>query len=359
MQCPSCNKEIVPGAFFCTWCETYVVDPNLGTKAGLFSRFIALLIDPFIGLSFFIFTFLFSGMIVSGMESSEGKIALMIAGGFNFIYFVFFLYLISLGYTPGKILLGLKVITKTTGRNPGFGKMFLREIIGRFLSSLFGGLGLLWALFDKNGQAWHDKLVGTVVIKEKNPFKARKKKEIAIAGVSLLALLILAGVVAGIAGASDSSDRVISSNYSSSNYGSTPQPTNYAPSVSGDIQSQISTMLNRWLASWNNKNFMAYRELYSTSFFGIKRTKRGKTTYYTYDSWMNDRLKMMNHANWLSVEVRNLRFRSATNDEVEIQFDQYYLSDTYSDWGPKIIKFRREGYDWKIIYEEMLYANPL
>lgn len=52
-----------------------------------------------------------------------------------------------------------------TGAIPGFGAMFVREVFGRFLSGLVSGVGYLWALIDKNGQAWHDKLAGTVVVK--------------------------------------------------------------------------------------------------------------------------------------------------------------------------------------------------
>jgi uncharacterized RDD family membrane protein YckC len=58
------------------------------------------------------------------------------------------------------------VVDQRNGDIPGFGKMFLREIVGRFLSGLFFGLGYFWSLFDKNAQAWHDKLAGTVVIKK-------------------------------------------------------------------------------------------------------------------------------------------------------------------------------------------------
>jgi len=43
--------------------------------------------------------------------------------------------------------------------------MFIREIFGRILSALFFSLGYIWALFDKNSQALHDKLAGTVVLK--------------------------------------------------------------------------------------------------------------------------------------------------------------------------------------------------
>ena len=83
---------------------------------------------------------------------------------FPVAYLIWFLKLLRQGLTPGKKLLGLQVIRAQTGQYPGFGFMFLREIVGRILSALFGGLGYLWALFDKNAQAWHDKLAETVVV---------------------------------------------------------------------------------------------------------------------------------------------------------------------------------------------------
>ena len=69
-------------------------------------------------------------------------------------------------------LLSVQVVHHQTGAIPGFGKMFLREIIGKFVSGLFLGLGYFWAIFDKNNQAWHDKLAGTVVIKATGVKKA-------------------------------------------------------------------------------------------------------------------------------------------------------------------------------------------
>ncbi len=68
--------------------------------------------------------------------------------------------------TPGKKLLGLQVVKYQTGEAPGFGTMLLRDF-SRIISGLFFGLGYFWALFDKNGQAWHDKIAGTVVLKRK------------------------------------------------------------------------------------------------------------------------------------------------------------------------------------------------
>jgi predicted anti-sigma-YlaC factor YlaD len=44
--------------------------------------------------------------------------------------------------------------------------MLVREIVGKFVSGLFLGIGYFWAIFDKEGQAWHDKIAGTVVTRQ-------------------------------------------------------------------------------------------------------------------------------------------------------------------------------------------------
>ncbi len=68
------------------------------------------------------------------------------------------------GATPGKKVLKIKVIDKNTGKTPGYLKAFLREFVGKFISSVVLSLGYLWAVWDKEKQGWHDKIAGTVVI---------------------------------------------------------------------------------------------------------------------------------------------------------------------------------------------------
>lgn len=160
MNCPnpSCTKELVPDAFFCPWCSEYIAAPGAGRKANLFARWFAFALDPLLGWGLYLIAvFLF------GAASAE--LGWLMAAVFPVAYAILFLSLLRNGLTPGKKLLGLQVVEQNTGRVPGFGKMFLREIVGRILSGLFLGLGYFWALFDKNGQAWHDKLAGTVVLK--------------------------------------------------------------------------------------------------------------------------------------------------------------------------------------------------
>ncbi len=158
MNCPRCSKKITPDSYFCIWCSAFVVAPQLGEKAHLFRRWCALFIDPVIGVVlWFVAT-----SVVAGVNPDFGAVC---AVAFPVIYFFTFLVLLSKGVTPGKMLLDLRVVNQQTGQVPGFGRMFIRELIGRFLSGIFFGLGYIWALFDKNAQAWHDKLAGTVVLK--------------------------------------------------------------------------------------------------------------------------------------------------------------------------------------------------
>ncbi|HLI82877.1 MAG TPA: RDD family protein [Bryobacteraceae bacterium] len=157
-ECGSCRREVAPDMFFCAWCRQYLGSIGKGTKANIFARWVAWVIDPGIAL-------LAWGIATGVLAAISHDLGAACAMLFPVAYFIWFLTLLRKGLTPGKLLLGLQVVDQQTGEIPGFGKMFLREIIGRFLSGLFLGIGYLWALFDKNGQAWHDKLAGTVVLR--------------------------------------------------------------------------------------------------------------------------------------------------------------------------------------------------
>jgi uncharacterized RDD family membrane protein YckC len=68
--------------------------------------------------------------------------------------------------TPGKLAVSAKIVDARTG-----GPLSVGQSIGRYLayfvSTLPLCLGLIWVAFDKKKQGWHDKLAGTVVIRER------------------------------------------------------------------------------------------------------------------------------------------------------------------------------------------------
>jgi uncharacterized RDD family membrane protein YckC len=68
------------------------------------------------------------------------------------------------GQTAGKKLLGLRVV-RADGGPVGGGQALFRETLGRLAAGFLLGLGYLWAAWDAGGQAWHDKLAGTLVVR--------------------------------------------------------------------------------------------------------------------------------------------------------------------------------------------------
>ncbi len=61
------------------------------------------------------------------------------------------------------MILGLYVY-RYDGKRAGFFRMFLREGIGKAISTVVLWLGLLWILWDKEKQGWHDKILSTHVV---------------------------------------------------------------------------------------------------------------------------------------------------------------------------------------------------
>jgi uncharacterized RDD family membrane protein YckC len=66
--------------------------------------------------------------------------------------------------TPGKMIFGLRIIDSRTAGRPS-----VWQCIGRYVMALVSvacaGLGYVWIALDARNQAWHDKVVGTVVIR--------------------------------------------------------------------------------------------------------------------------------------------------------------------------------------------------
>lgn len=66
--------------------------------------------------------------------------------------------------TPGKMVIGARIVDAKTGGKVSTSKLVVRYL-GYFISLIPLGLGLLWVAFDARKQGWHDKLAGTVVVR--------------------------------------------------------------------------------------------------------------------------------------------------------------------------------------------------
>ena len=133
-------------------------------KAGFWIRFVALVIDGLIvGIP--------GGIIVGILAGVAGKdatgVIIVLYGLFILAEVAYFVYFWSrpAGQTLGMKMFKLRVV-KTDGSPLTVGGAIVRYV-GYIVDSIIFGLpiGYIWAAFDKDKQAWHDKMAGTYVIK--------------------------------------------------------------------------------------------------------------------------------------------------------------------------------------------------
>lgn len=68
--------------------------------------------------------------------------------------------------TPGKMVIGAKIVDAKTGGKPSTGQ-FIGRYLSYYISSFVLLLGFIWVGFDAKKQGWHDKLAGTVVVRSR------------------------------------------------------------------------------------------------------------------------------------------------------------------------------------------------
>ncbi|MCK9196863.1 MAG: RDD family protein [Syntrophales bacterium] len=144
---------------------------------GFWRRCLAFLIDQIILYSIYLVFFLMGllfyalGHLAQGDMFSPGAPPDM-ASWFMILYWgavvivtalYFTCFVAVTGQTPGKMVLGLKVVPVERGIMT-FGMAFLRWV-GYIVSSFFFYLGFVWIAFDPRKQGWHDKIAGTVVVR--------------------------------------------------------------------------------------------------------------------------------------------------------------------------------------------------
>jgi uncharacterized RDD family membrane protein YckC len=139
--------------------------------AGILVRFAAILVDGVVPLAISIPSAIVFWLVLTmpnlrgdTMEIVAIFIALLTLVGLA-CYSATMLGMWAYGLTPGKWMLGIRVVKRETGQPAGFWRMALRETVGKLISGILCYLGYIWALVDSNRQAWHDKIAKTLVIR--------------------------------------------------------------------------------------------------------------------------------------------------------------------------------------------------
>jgi len=128
--------------------------------AGFGIRLLAQIIDLFWLLPLSILLGIVAGLVNEDGMSVGGEIMANLIGAL-----VVLLFWAERQGTPGKLVLGLRIVDAETGGNPNIGHLVLRYV-GYLVSALPLGLGYLWMLWDRRKQGWHDKMARTLVVRD-------------------------------------------------------------------------------------------------------------------------------------------------------------------------------------------------
>ncbi|MCH8069743.1 MAG: RDD family protein [Candidatus Marinimicrobia bacterium] len=95
-------------------------------------------------------------------ELVSGPVNFIISGVLPVIAIIAFW--VAKSATPGKMAISAKIVNARTGQKPSTAQ-FIGRYFAYYISIIPFCLGLIWVAFDKKKQGWHDKLVGTVVVR--------------------------------------------------------------------------------------------------------------------------------------------------------------------------------------------------
>lgn len=154
--------------------DTHMKDHNSGgmpMMASFWNRLGAVIVDGIIiWIAGFIATLPFSFFFSTTRSLDSVSASAGAQSTSTLIYIVvMFLYVgyfyTTTGQTPGKKLFKVKVV-----KSDGLGllnwyQVFLRDIVGKFVSGFFLDLGYLWYYMSEKRQTWHDSIASTYAVK--------------------------------------------------------------------------------------------------------------------------------------------------------------------------------------------------
>lgn len=134
--------------------------------AGFWIRVLASIVDTVLMMIIIIplMLILYGQIYLESSSMSSGALGFLLNYAFPAIaIIVFWIYKSA---TPGKLLVGVKIVNARTLQKASAG-----QLIGRYfayyISMLPLMIGFLWVAFDGRKQGLHDKIAGTLVIKDK------------------------------------------------------------------------------------------------------------------------------------------------------------------------------------------------
>ena len=150
------------------WSAAPKAAPAEGVEyGGFWIRFLAFVLD---GIIVAVITAALAPLLGAGavVETAPNQVEInyganAVGGLVGLLYFIGFWSL--RGQTPGMMPFRLRVVKAADGTRPDWVVSLLRYV-GLIISIAVVFIGVIWVAFDSRKQGWHDKIAGTLVVRD-------------------------------------------------------------------------------------------------------------------------------------------------------------------------------------------------
>jgi hypothetical protein len=111
----------------------------------------------------------------------------------------------------------------------------------------------------------------------------------------------------------------------------------------------IESSVNNWVNAWTSQNIPLYLESYSQEFVPSKGLSRGV--------WESERKIKLIEPDYIKVTLSDIKVNQYSENLADVDFIQYYQSNTYTDEVKKQLSMQNIDNQWLIIEEKVITAN--
>jgi hypothetical protein len=111
----------------------------------------------------------------------------------------------------------------------------------------------------------------------------------------------------------------------------------------------IESSVNNWVNAWTSQDVPLYLESYSQEFVPSKELSRG--------AWESERKIRLMEPDYIKVTLSDIKVNQYGENIADVDFIQYYQSNTYTDEVKKQLSMQNIGNQWLIIKEKVITVD--
>jgi ketosteroid isomerase-like protein len=124
---------------------------------------------------------------------------------------------------------------------------------------------------------------------------------------------------------------------------------------------EIEQAIETWRSAWEQGDWQTYSSFYASNFSGRNYSRQSGYRQMTRDEWLQDKLQKFRSNQILTIRLGDRKIiydRDHSPNEAIISFTQSYQSGSYSDYGRKTLRLRKQPNGALIIVSEDFRPQP-